>query len=89
MPEEARRIYENVMAAVDKNQDGIPDTLQTCEQASFPVAGPPAPSAPLIPQDNVISPANTNKRLVVVSTVVILIVFLIAALILILLNRGG
>jgi hypothetical protein len=89
MPEEARRIYESVMAEVDKNQDGIPDALQTSGQASFPVAGSPAPSAPLIPQANVISPANTNKRLLVVSGVVILILFLIAALILILLSRGG
>ena len=89
MPAEARQIYEGVMAEVDKNQDGIPDVLQTSGQASFPVTESLAPSAPLIPQANVISPADTNKRLVVVSAVVILILFMIAGLILLLLSRGG
>ncbi len=90
IPPEKRGIYETVMASVmDKNQAGIPDALQSGGLASSPVTGGLAPSAPLIPQENVISPAPPNKRLLVASIGLLMFLFFLAALILIFFRRGG
>lgn len=95
MPPEARQIYEKVMSRVDKNQDGIPDSLQTGQQVS-PGVEPAAPLTPgpvqdapdelpawLTPQNtqnSAIEPDKANTRLILFSVVIIVILVALAGL---------
>lgn len=83
MPADVRTVYDSIMAAVDKNGDGIPDSLQKDGAAV-------EPTAPLLPpQDQVISASKTSPRLLVLGLTIILLLLVIGALLLAVLSRGG
>ncbi len=83
MPPDIRRIYDSVMASIDKNQDGVPDSLQSSEIT-------PTRTPNLVPshQDSVIAPAGVDKRLVVAGLAVLLLVLILAGLLIIQAGRG-
>ena len=79
MPVDVRRIYESVMTAVDKNGDGIPDSIQVAGGTTF------EPSAPLLQaQSQVTAP---SKAIIIWALAGLLLLLLTGTLFLALLNR--
>ncbi len=77
MPEEIRRIYESVMSAIDKDHDGIPDSMQ----ADNSMPSPSSPIAPISSQPSVIEPDKSNRNLLIlIATLGILILLGLAVL---------
>lgn len=70
MPEDVRRIYDSVMSAVDKNGDGLPDSIQAEEEPTF------ASSAPIISAQVEEAPSRTNYIVVIVALLGLLFVLI-------------
>ena len=88
MPAEARQFYDKMMEAVDKNHDGIPDTLETDDQSALPTTGTSTPMAPLPAQQSPIRADQPGRWTIIVSVLVILVLLLVTMLLL-WLRRGG
>lgn len=80
MPDEVRRIYDSAMEVIDRNHDGIPDSLQTGENAVLPSGGASTPMSPLPAQQRPISPDRPGQRRIIITVVVIPVVLLAIAL---------
>ena len=80
MPDEVRRIYDSAIEANDRNHDGIPDSLQTGENAVLSSTGASTPMSPLPAQQSPISPDRPGQRRIIITVVAILIVLLAIAL---------
>ena len=75
MPADTRRLYESVMSAVDKDGDGIPDSIRAAGKisASTPLLVPPSA------QRSVIQPENSNRAMLIAGIGLGLLIFLALA----------
>ena len=80
MPDEERLIYDSAMEAIDRNHDGIPDSLQMGKNAVLPSAGTSTPISPLPDQQSPISPDRPGQGRTFITVVAILVLLLAVAL---------
>ena len=80
IPVDARSILDSTMAAIDRIHDGIPDSLQTSENAVLLPPGTPTPISPLPAQPSPISPDRPTQGRTIITLVAILVVLLVVAL---------
>jgi hypothetical protein len=74
MPVEVRRIYDDVMSTLDKNGEGMPNSLQPGGGSSF------GPSAPIIPTPRQAAPAKTSSRAIFLAFTALAILLVIGVL---------
>ena len=83
MPEDVRRIYDSVMSAMDKDHDGIPDSLQTSSGVA------PTSLMDTLPKNspNAIQPEASNRSLLIVAIAVGILIILALAVVLLQMAR--
>ena len=80
MPDEERVIYDRAMEVIDKDHDGLPDSLQMGKNVVLPSAGTSTPISPLPDQQSPISPDRPGQGRTFITVVAILVVLLAVAL---------
>lgn len=79
LPLEARQQYEQKMAGLDKNQDGMPDMFEGfLAGATMPQQPPPVSAMPT--HDAIISSDSADNRLIIAGAVIFILLLAIAAL---------
>jgi len=91
MPENVRRVYENLISTIDKDQNGIPDALQSSGSVSIQPVQPIQSDYPVTSFSSQINPAesaNPNRQLLLALIVLGgLILLALLALLLFMANR--
>jgi hypothetical protein len=83
MPADVRKIYDSVMTSLDKNGDGIPDSLQANGGTTF------QPSVPLLPTQNQVTASSkvTSRYIILIVTMFIALLFIGMILVEVLIKR--